>query len=107
MRLDRFVRTSGFLVVFLGLLVLGIRLGLGGGDRLPDRSTSPELPASALQKVVDLDYPPGNIAVSSDGRVFFTLHPDGHPPIKVVELVGGRLVPYPSNDWQHPNDVLP
>ena len=35
------------------------------------------------KKVVDLDYPPGNIAVSAGGRVFFTLHPDGSPPAQV------------------------
>jgi len=45
--------------------------------------------------------------VSKEGRVFFTLHPDGHPPMKVVELVAGRPVPYPSEDWQHTSDTLP
>jgi sugar lactone lactonase YvrE len=65
-----------------------------GGRRLEDRSTPPALPGTALEKVVDLDYPPGNIAVSRSGRVFFTLHPDGHPPTQVMELVNGTPVPY-------------
>ena len=59
--------------------------------RLEDRTTAPALPAAALEVVADLDYPPGNIAVSPTGRVFFTLHPSGDPPIKLVELVGGAI----------------
>jgi len=107
MRQSRFVRSAAGFVLFVALLLLGIRMGLGGGDRLDDRTTDPVFPASALENVVDLDYPPGNIAVSRDGRVFFTLHPDGHPPMKVVELVDGRPVPYPSQEWQHASDALP
>src|SRR5256885_5931620 len=71
-----------------------------GGMRLEDRTTDPALPVSALEVVADLDYPPGNIAVSSTGRVFFTLHPNGSPPIKLVELVGGKPVPYPDQASQ-------
>jgi len=69
---------------------------LVGGRRLEDRTSAPTLPASALELVADVDYPPGNIAVSRTGRVFFTLHPTGSPPMKLVELVGGRPVPYPD-----------
>src|SRR5206468_3526420 len=71
-----------------------------GGVRLEDRTTAPALPASVLEVVADLDYPPGNIAVSPTGRVFFTLHPSGDPPIKLVELVGGKPVPYPDEASQ-------
>ena len=91
---------AGLLVLALGL-VLVVRLMLGGGDRLPDRTGTPALPGSALETVVDLDFPPGNIAVSETGRVFFTLHPDGDPPRKVLELVNGRTTPYPSERFQH------
>src|SRR5438093_7310381 len=71
-----------------------------GGMRLEDRTTDPTLPAAALEVVADLDYPPGNIAVSGTGRVFFTLHPNGDPPIKLVELIGGKPVPYPGEASQ-------
>src|SRR5437762_3952274 len=71
-----------------------------GGVRLEDRTTAPALPVSALEVVAALDYPPGNIAVSSTGRVFFTLHPNGDPPIKLVELAGGKPVPYPDEASQ-------
>jgi sugar lactone lactonase YvrE len=80
---------------------------LGGGEPLADRSKAPIVPFEAVEKVVDLDYPPGNIAVSADGRVFFTLHPDGRPPLQVVELVAGRLEPFPDEAFQHPRDGAP
>jgi sugar lactone lactonase YvrE len=95
------------LVAALLLLALVVRLVLGGGQRLEDRTGKPALPASALEVVVDLDYPPGNVAVSADGRVFFTLHPDGRPPAKVLELVQGRPVPYPNDAFQDPAPGTP
>ena len=82
--------------VLLVLAAVALRLTLGGGRRMEDRTGPPELPGSVLEKVVDLDYPPGNIAVSTGGRVFFTLHPDGNPPAnqKIMELKDGKAVPF-------------
>lgn len=98
------------LLVVAGIVVLaflGLRALFGGGVRLADRTTEPSLPGSVLEKVVDLDYPPGNIAVAPNGRVFFTLHPDGKPPVKVVELVDGKPVPYPDEAFQHERKDAP
>jgi sugar lactone lactonase YvrE len=83
------------LLVLLGVLALGIRLRYGGGARLEDRTTAPELPASAVELVTELDHPPGNIAVAADGTVFFTYHPDGDPPYAVMQLRDGKPVPFP------------
>ena len=80
---------------------------LGGGRRLEDRTTAPELPSSALEVVVDLELPPGNIAVSTTGRVFFTFHPEGGPRVKVAEIVAGKAVPYPSEEFQQPEKGAP
>lgn len=91
---------AGVAAVVVALL-LAVRLVLGGGQRLEDRTTAPVLPASVLQVVVDLDHPPGNIAVSEEGRIFFTLHPDGRPPAKLLELVDGSPQPYPDEAFQH------
>ena len=75
--------------------------------QLDDRTTAPLLPGSALELVAYLDHPPGNVAVSRTGRVFVSLHPQGTPRVKVVELVGGRPVPYPDADTQERfNSVL-
>jgi sugar lactone lactonase YvrE len=94
-------------LVVVGFALLTAALGCAGGRRLEDRTTSPELPASALEVVANLDSPPGNIAVSSSGRIFFTFHPDGEPAFSVAELVGGRPVPYPDEAFQHPRNGAP
>lgn len=98
--MKRFARALGFVVVLLAGLVALLVLLLGGGQDLPDRSTAPSMTFDAVEKVADLDYPPGNIAVSADGRVFLTLHPDGRPPRQVVELVDGKPVPFPDEAFQ-------
>jgi sugar lactone lactonase YvrE len=103
----RLLRVVLVLVAVSAALFLVLRALLGGGRRLEDRTGEPRLPGSALEKVADLDYPPGNVAVSSGGRVFFTFHPDGGPPLKVAELVGGRPVPYPDEAFQHERDGAP
>ena len=88
------------LAVLLALVILGVRVRYGGGDPFEDRSGHPLLPIEAVQKVADLDYPPGNIAVSATGRIFFTFHPEAYPMIKVVELVKSKPVPYPNLSMQ-------
>ena len=92
--------------VVLALGVLGVRLRFGGGGRLEDRTTAPEIPASAVEVVTELDYPPGNIAVAADGRVFFTYHPDGSPPEAVMTLRDGVPVPFPSPGFPDFETVL-
>jgi sugar lactone lactonase YvrE len=80
----------------VALAAVATLVGCGGRARLEDRTSAPAIPATAIETVVDLQYPPGNIAVSATGRVFFTLHPDGDPPAQVHELKNGAPVPYPS-----------
>lgn len=77
------------------LLFLGLRARYGGGGDFPDRSGPAELGADALELVADLDFPPGNVAVSAGGRVFATFHPEGSPPLAVFELREGKPQPYP------------
>jgi sugar lactone lactonase YvrE len=105
--MGRILRAVAMLAALLVALLLLVRALFGGGERLADRTKEPRLPASALETVVDLDHPPGNIAVSATGRIFFTLHPDGKPPMKLVELVGGKPVPYPDGAFQQAADGKP
>ncbi|TAL57954.1 MAG: hypothetical protein EPN84_13395, partial [Legionella sp.] len=42
----------------------------------------------------------GDIAVSADGRVFVTLHPEATPSLSLVELIDGRMQPWPSVEAQ-------
>lgn len=103
----KLARAVGWTLVVLLFAAGAVRLFLGGGRRVENLSTEPLLPFDAVETVADLDYPPGNIAVSADGRVFFTWHPDAAPPTKVHELVDGRPVPYPSEEYQHESSALP
>lgn len=46
------------------------------------------------------DVPPGNIAISPDGRIFFSVHEFYGKPQKVVELKSdGSTQPYPNATW--------
>jgi hypothetical protein len=103
----RLTRALGIVAFLIGALAFGVRALFGGGMRLEDRTGDPILPAAAIEKVADLDYPPGNIAVAPSGRIFFTLHPDGSPPTRVVELVDGKPVPFPDAEFQEPAEGKP
>jgi sugar lactone lactonase YvrE len=56
--------------------------------------------------VAELPLPPGNIAVSDTGRVFFTFHPEARPPIKLAEWSEGRAVPWPDQEIQSKRNGL-
>jgi sugar lactone lactonase YvrE len=89
------------LLLLLAVLVGVVRGRYGGGDAgFPDRTSEPELPGGSLELVADLDLPPGNIAVSRTGRIFFTLHPEARPSVQVAELVDGQPSPYPGEAFQ-------
>jgi sugar lactone lactonase YvrE len=103
----RLVRICIILVAVVVILFAGLRLLFGGGTHLEDRTAAAALPASALEVVANLDFPPGNLAVSKTGRVFFTLHPDGEPPSQVHELIDGKPVPYPDMAFQQPQPGTP
>lgn len=105
MRILRRLLVAAGLIVVAALIT--VRVLLGGGERLPDRTAIPIFDGAVLETVVELDYPPGNIAVSEAGRVFFTLHPDGRPPVSVMELVEGKPVAYPDEDYQRRTQGIP
>ena len=97
-----------FGLVGLALLTVSavgmVRIRYGGGDHFPDRSGAPRFPGSALELVADLSEPPGNVAVSADGRLFFSFHPEAGPHVNVAELLDGVPVPYPNAAWQPTGD---
>ncbi len=103
----RWLRGPLVALVILGDLLGWVRLRYGGGEPFPDRSGEPRLPGSAIEVVAELAVPPGNIAVSTTGRVFFTFHPSAAPDIKLAELVHWRAVPYPDASFQRERDDGP
>ncbi len=93
--------------LLLYLLVLAIActafvwFRYGGGERYPDLTTAPRLPAAALEEVLAYPEPIGNVAVSRSGRVFFTVHPEARPAgNRLLEYVDGAAVPFPDGRSQ-------
>lgn len=87
------------LLVVVAALAVTLRVRYGGETQpFPDRTTAPML--GGLEIVAALPEPPGNIAVGNDGRIFFTYHPEARPEVKLLELVNGKPVAYPSAAFQ-------
>lgn len=50
----------------------------------------------------EADMPPGNIAISPDGRLFMSVHEFYGHPLKVVEVnKDGSTTPYPTEAWAY------
>jgi sugar lactone lactonase YvrE len=58
----------------------------------------------ALEVVATMSEGPGNIAVTPDGRVIVSLHGIYEPSLRVVEVVGDSLRPFPNARWNRPPD---
>ena len=96
------------MAAILIVLAAALHLRYGGGENFPDRLPGPpRLDASVLEVVADLQTPPGNIAVSANGRVFATLHPEARPDWSVVEIVEGQARPWPTLEFQHADNGEP
>jgi sugar lactone lactonase YvrE len=97
-------RTVLAVLILLLLVLVFAKLRYGGGQAYPDVSTPPLVAESALETVAALDFPPGNVAVAADGRLFFNYHPFAQAhrfgKATVFELVNGKPQPYPSAEHQ-------
>jgi hypothetical protein len=90
-----------FLLIATILLAVILRVRYGGGAPYPDLSTPPLIGDAALEVVFEYPEPIGNVAVSHEGRVFFTVHPESRPRgNKLLEIVAGAAVPYPDGASQ-------
>jgi hypothetical protein len=93
-----------FLIFLLAIcLIAGItvRVRYGGGDTYTDLTTSPLLSNDQLESSLDYPEPIGSVAVSDNGRVFFTVHPESRPEgNRLLEWVSDAAVPYPSGTIQ-------
>lgn len=89
-------------LLFVSLIAtITLRVRYGGGEPYPDISTDPILDANVLEEVLSYDEPIGNVAISADGRIFFTVHPESRPQgNKLLEWVAGAAVPYPNGTVQ-------
>ena len=67
-----------FIAAFFSVLIVlvGIvKLKYGMGKEYPDLGAGLPTEAFTLEKLISLDYPPGNLAVADDGDVYFNYHP--------------------------------
>ena len=88
-------------LLFLAILLFGLSTALwirhGGGAPYPNLLKPPQFSADVLEEVLAYAEPIGNVAVSSSGRIFFTVHPESRPRgNKLLEYVNGASVPFPS-----------
>nr|MBV6629828.1 hypothetical protein [Oceanococcus sp. HetDA_MAG_MS8] len=99
--MKRLLAAIGVIVVVLSAgLGLFLKWNYGGGAEFPDRRTSPQLSADAVEVLVELPYPPGNVAADNPERVFFSFHPEGRPPTNVALWEAGEWRPWPGPQWQ-------
>jgi len=88
-------------IILLFILVCAIYINYGGGvNNFPNRSNTPMQNWGDVELVVSLDTPPGNIAVSEQGRVFISQHPEARPDIKITELINSAPFPFPNLEAQ-------
>ncbi len=94
------------ILLILVLLALGLTFTLwlryGGGAPYPDLTSAPPLVGEQhLETVLAYPEPIGNVAVSAEGRVFFTVHPEARPRgNRLLEYVDGAAEPYPDGASQ-------
>lgn len=89
-------------ILLIGVVLAAIaRLRYGGGQYYDDLSTPPAIDAAALEEVLSYAEPIGGVAVSPDGRFFFTVHPESRPRgNRLLEVVDGAAVPFPDGGAQ-------
>jgi sugar lactone lactonase YvrE len=85
------------LVVVLALLAY-IKIQYGLGKPYPDVGVANA--PGRYEKLIKLDYPPGNIAVAANGDVYFNYHPivkaQRFTSTSMFKLSNGRVTPFPS-----------
>ncbi len=90
------------LLVLLGIFAapaVALLVHYGGGEPYPDLSSTPLFDEDALEVVVSSTEPIGNVAVSADDRVFYTIHPESRlSGPKLLEWVDGAPKPFPSTE---------
>lgn len=89
------------LMAFVAVVAIVLYIRHGGGKPYPDLSGTPVFDENQLEVVVTSPEPIGNVAVSADGRVFYTIHPESRPSgAKLLEWVGGAPKAFPSKAAQ-------
>jgi sugar lactone lactonase YvrE len=98
--LKLFLTVLSVLIVLVG--IVKIKYGIGKEYRDLGAGLPPE--AFTLEKLIQLDYPPGNLAVADNGDVYFNYHPlakaERFAPATVFKWSKGHIEPFPSLEAQ-------
>ena len=90
-----------FFVLLALVLTTMLWVRYGGGEPYPDVGQPAAIAENELEEVLSYPEPIGNVAVSSGGRVFFTVHPESRPQgNKLLQFVDGASVPFPDSQSQ-------
>lgn len=92
-----------FLVLIVSIFAYILLTRLGIGSVFPSSVYTALLPLSHMKPeiVAKLPTPPGNIAVSKGGRIFFNFHPEYKPQVKIAEYLGNnQYIPFPNSSFQ-------
>jgi DNA-binding beta-propeller fold protein YncE len=88
------------LLIFLAI----VKFKYGTGKEYPDLGANLPTESFSLEKLIQLDYPPGNLAVANNGDVYFNYHPSAKPerftPATVFKWSNGKVEPFPSLEAQ-------
>jgi sugar lactone lactonase YvrE len=86
-----------FFVILVITLTTVAWVRYGGGNDYPDLSSTPLLNSAAIEEVLGYPEPVGNVAISADGRLFFTVHPESRPQgNRLLEHIDGAAIPFPD-----------
>jgi hypothetical protein len=89
-----------FVIVASFILLAIVKFKYGIGKKYPDLGVNLPTESFSLEKVIALDYPPGNLAVAANGDVYFNYHPnakaDRFSPATVFKWSNGKVEPFPS-----------
>jgi len=88
--------------IFIFLAI--VKFKYGTGKEYPDLGANLPTESFSLEKLIQMDYPPGNLAVANNGDVYFNYHPvakaERFSPSTVFKWSNGKVEPFPSLEAQ-------
>ncbi|WP_372366181.1 SMP-30/gluconolactonase/LRE family protein [Candidatus Uabimicrobium sp. HlEnr_7] len=95
--------TLGILGFVITICLVFVKILYGGGTFYPSVNTTP-IKQNSLKVLTELPYPPGMVASSQEGRLFFNYHmlhkPERFSQATLFEFVDGKKVPFPNIETQ-------
>jgi hypothetical protein len=92
------MKKIGFVLIILMTSLVYFKISYGTGKLYPSIKTNPILDNSELITLVELEFPPGNVTVSRNGRIFFNFHPfakaDRFSKHRLFEIVNKKPIPF-------------